>query len=222
MADTRDMYMAHDMFRREIGLLPALVRAATAGDTERAGILAAHLELVQEILHHHHHAEDKHIWPRLLDRGTAEVDPIVRVMEQQHEQIDKVVAEVTAGIATWRDAADPRQGAALADALDRLHGLLIEHLAVEEDQAVPLINKYITAAEWTAMIAEGGAEVSPEQTPLVFGMMSYEADPDVVRDIVAQLPLEVGPALTSMATEAFAAHSRLVHGTSTPARIGGR
>ncbi|MFC8076691.1 hypothetical protein ACFUN8_14280 [Streptomyces sp. NPDC057307] len=39
-ADVRDMYMAHTMFRREIGLAPALVRGVESGNAERAGVVA--------------------------------------------------------------------------------------------------------------------------------------------------------------------------------------
>ena len=75
-ADTRDMYVVHTMFRREFGLMAALVRGVTAGDTERAQIVAEHIELMNGVLHHHHAGEDKHLWPRLLGRGSEEVAPV--------------------------------------------------------------------------------------------------------------------------------------------------
>jgi hypothetical protein len=35
--------------------------------------------------------------------------------------------------------------------------------------------------------------------PLIFGMMAHEADPDVVRDIIAQMPPEVSGIIGDLA-----------------------
>jgi hypothetical protein len=216
------MYMAHTMFRREIGLAPALIRGVAGGDVERAATVAGHLQIVDNGLHHHHVAEDKHLWPRLVERVGTEAEPVVRVMEEQHGAIDTLLEEIRAGLARWRGAADAAQGEALADTMARLHGRLVEHLATEEDRALPLIEKHITAAEWGQMLADGAGDVAPEQIPLIFGMMAYEADPDVVRDILAQMPPEVSGMIGDLAPQAYAAHAQQVYGTATPARIGAR
>jgi hypothetical protein len=219
LADVRDMYMAHIMFRREIGLAADLVRAA-AGDVERAAVVADHLTLVDSVLEHHHQGEDKHIWPKLLDRA-GDAGPIVQVMEEQHGAIDKLVDELRGELARWRVTADPALGTALADTVQELHTRLVEHLATEEAQALPLIERHVTAAEWAAMIADGAQDVPPEQMALMFGLMAYEADPDTVRDIIATLPPEVGSVIGDASAQAFAAYAQRVHGTATPARIGG-
>src|SRR5690349_18724542 len=100
LADVRDMYMAHTMFRREIG---------------RAAIVADHLRIVDTSLHHHHVAEDKHLWPQLIERVGEDAEPVVRVMEEQHGGLDKLLDEVRAGLAQWRGTADKALGAALAE-----------------------------------------------------------------------------------------------------------
>ena len=223
LADVRDMYMAHTMFRREFGLAPALIRGVADGDLERASVVAEHLRLVENGLHHHHTAEDKHLWPRLLERSGVGVEPvvhIVRVMQAQHDGVDRVLGQVRTGLAQWLAAADAVQRETLADSAEQLAGLLAEHLTTEEQLALPLIEKLITAAEWSAMIAGGAGDVAPEQIPLIFGMMAYEADPDVVRDIIAQMPPEVSGIIGDLAAEAFAEHAQLVYGTRTPERIG--
>ncbi|MFE1961308.1 hemerythrin domain-containing protein [Streptomyces sp. NPDC059479] len=222
LADVRDMYMAHTMFRREIGLAPALIRDVAGGDVKRASTVADHLQVVDNSLHHHHVAEDKHIWPRLVERVGEQAQPVVEVMEEQHGAIGALLDEARAGLALWRGTADAAQGEALADAMARLHGALVEHLAVEEDLALPLIEKHITSAEWGQMLADSAGDVAPEQVPLIFGMMVYEADPDTVRDIIAQMPPEVSSVIGDLAPQSYAAHAQLVYGTATPARIGAR
>ncbi|MFF3755250.1 hemerythrin domain-containing protein [Streptomyces sp. NPDC002018] len=216
------MYMAHTMFRREIGLAPALVRGVAGGNAERAGIVADHIQFVDTVLRHHHEGEDRHLWPRLLTRGGTDAAAVVRVMEDQHEAIEKTNTEVRDAAATWRVTVAPEDGAALAEALQRLLDLLVEHLATEEDQALPLIKKHITAAEWGQMVAEGGAGLVPDDMILIFGMMAYEGEPDTVRDIVATMPPEIRPVMADLAAQAFAQYAERVHGTPTPPRTGVR
>ena len=220
LADVRDMYMAHTMFRREIGLAPALIRGVADGDVARAAVVADHLQIVDNSLHHHHTAEDTHVWHRLVERAGDEAEPVVRVMEEQHGAIDKLLTEVRTGLAEWRATADATEGTALAGRTAELHERLVEHLAVEEERALPLIERHITAAEWAQMIADGAGDVDPAQIPLIFGMMAYEAEPDTVRDIIAQMPPEVRGVIGDLATQAYAAHAQHVYGTATPARIG--
>ncbi|MCI2423853.1 hemerythrin domain-containing protein [Saccharopolyspora sp. K220] len=222
LVDVRDMHMAHIMYRREIGLAPALIRDVADGDVKRAATVADHLQIVDNSLHHHHVAEDKHVWPRLVERVGAEAEPVVRVLEEQHRAIDALLDEVRAGLARWRGTADAPRGEALADAMARLHERLVEHLANEEDLALPLIEKHITAAEWGQMLADSAGDVAHEQMPLIFGMMAYEADPDTVRDIIAQMPPEVSGVIGDLAPQSYAAHAQRVYGTATPARIGVR
>src|SRR6185437_16102004 len=65
LTDTREMFAAHSLFRREFGLSPGLVRAVTAGGMARAALVTRHLDLLVTVLTVHHAAEDEHLWPRL-------------------------------------------------------------------------------------------------------------------------------------------------------------
>jgi hemerythrin-like domain-containing protein len=220
LADLRDMYMVHAMLRREFGLAPALIRGVADGDTERAAIVADHLQLIESVLDHHHRGEDAHVWPLLRQRAGTEVAPVVQLMEEQHGDIEKLLAELRARLAQWRGTAGSAQGEALADTAARLTTLLVEHLAVEEERAIPVMEQHITAAEWGRAVADGSADVSPELMPLLFGMMAYEGNPDTVREVIASMPPELSSAIGDLSSQAFAEHARQVHGTATPQRIG--
>lgn len=217
LADTRDMVMAHDMFRREIGQAPALVRGVAKGDVERAEIVADHIALVDTVLHHHHQGEDEHLWPMLRERAGTEVEETVRAMEGQHAEIEEVNAEVAAALAAWRTTADPNVGATLADAIERHWHGLVAHMALEEKTVLPLIERHLTAAEWRQVVASSSGDIAPEQMPLIFGLTTHEGDPEVVRDIVAHMPPEVAPVLVDLAAKAFAEHSLRLYGTAVPA-----
>ena len=64
-----EMVIIHRAFRRELTLLPRLVREVGDGDLPRAATLAAAVRLVLGGLHHHHTGEDVVLWPALLERG---------------------------------------------------------------------------------------------------------------------------------------------------------
>src|SRR3954454_3057745 len=72
LTDTREMLVVHSLFRRELRLASGLVRGGAPADTRRAGGISAHLQLVEDVLHHHHTSEDELLWPKLLDRVPEE------------------------------------------------------------------------------------------------------------------------------------------------------
>jgi hemerythrin-like domain-containing protein len=217
-ADTRDMYAVHAMFRREFGLMPVLVRSVPVGDKERSQIVADHIELMSFVLHHHHQGEDKHLWPRLLERVSESVAPVVQMMESHHENIEKIAAEVQVAGKIWRSSATSGSGKALAEAMDRLVPLLHEHMALEEQQVLPLAEQCITAAEWSGMVQEAVRETPREHLPLIFGMVMYEGDPEIIEQILFELPPEARPVMKDLASQAFAAHAQRVYGSATPPR----
>jgi hemerythrin-like domain-containing protein len=217
---TREMYLVHDTFRREFGLLPAVIRSVEDGDAKQAGVVADHYAVIRAVLYAHHHGEDERAWPMLIARGPQEATAVARAMETQHEELDKIVTEVTAGLASWRETANQEQGVVIADAAARLSRTLNEHLAEEEEQALPLMEKYITEAEWNQGVEKGVGYVTPDQAMLFLGMMMYEGEADAVREVIAHMPPDAQPVIGDLATTAFAQHSELVYGTSTPPRIG--
>jgi hemerythrin-like domain-containing protein len=159
-----DMLMMHDMFRREFALMPGLVGGVAAG-RDRAQIIGDHIETASTVLHSHHHLEDENIWPLLLDRS-AEVAPLVRLMEGQHQQVATLLHQVDKALSVWREGATVDSRGVLVDALDRLIPALQEHLSAEEDRVVPLMEQHITAAEWDEPIMKEMANVDPDQLSL--------------------------------------------------------
>jgi hemerythrin-like domain-containing protein len=218
MADTRDMYMVHTMFRREFGLLPGLVRGVADGDHARVKIVTNHLAMVNVILTHHHHAEDAHIWPRLVERSYSESAGIVGIMESQHANVDKLEARIAEAVEKWQATASVLDRVVLAELLDELFEAVNEHMGVEEELALPLIGRHITAAEWQQMVESATDGMQPAQLTLAFGMVMYEGDPAVIEEVLRSMPEEVRPMMRPMAAQAFTEHSLKVHGTPVPPR----
>jgi hemerythrin-like domain-containing protein len=218
LADARDMFAVHTMFRREFRLLPDLVRGVAAGDAQRAAVVADHVALVSAILTLHHTGEDKYVWPLLHERVAAEIAEIVDVMEGQHERIHEANLQFGDALQAWRESVSAESRDALAGVAEQLIPQLEEHLALEEERVVPLIERYLTAAEYARIAGDGSEDTPPGLLPVALGMVLYEADPAVVEKIVADMPAEVRPAFPQAANDAYAAYAQQLHGTPTPPR----
>ncbi|WP_246040848.1 hemerythrin domain-containing protein [Streptomyces cadmiisoli] len=216
MADVRDMYMAHRMIRREFGLLPQRVREVEPNDTRRSEVVGAHTELVCGFLHFHHEGEDLILWPLLQGRGGEEAEAVLPRMEEQHHAIEAAGNEVLRLLPEWRSTG--RSGHELAEALDRLLAVLLEHMAMEEEQILPLAEKYVTAAEWKQLGEHSMKEVPKKVLPLAFGMAMYEGNPEVIKAVLAEAPLPARLILPFLAPRLYAKHAKRVHGTATPPR----
>ena len=216
--DGREMFMVHNVFRREISLMAGLVRGVTPGDTERVKLVSSHMGGVLDILHTHHRSEDESVWPKLYERAPAETATFVRQMEDQHAEIERLSAKVNTSFGVWGNTRSVTSREKLADDLDKLLVPLKEHMASEEQHVVPLMERYITADEWSRTVRDQAGDSDPAALTLVFGMLMYEADPGIIDMIVSNMPAEAQPVIRGMAAQAFAAHSELVHGTATPPR----
>lgn len=221
LADARDMFAEHAMFRREFGLMPDLVRGVNEGDERRAKLVADHIALVSTVLDCHHRGEYSFIWPPLLERCPQDLVPIVAVMDEQHEAIHRGLLLVEKSLVAWRGGASADARDSLADAIDRLLPLMSEHLALEEERVVPLIEKYVTQAEYARVTQGIVAGLAQEELPVAFGMFMYETAPEITDLVVASLPAGFQPGLRGVAPDAYAAYAKKLYGTATPPRVTG-
>jgi hypothetical protein len=209
--DTRDMVTVHKAFRREFAQAPALIRGVVAGDREWAAIVADHLQLVLDMLHHHHTGEDRLLWPKLHERVEAELRPIVELMEHQHEGIHAAMDQVTEVLPRWRAEAGEAEREQLAAGFERVSTLLDEHLTAEEARLLPLAARAVTPEEWHQLGEEGMASIPKKHMPMIFGMIMKDGDPEVIRGLVAELPLVPRLLLPRIAPRVYARYVRRLH-----------
>jgi hemerythrin-like domain-containing protein len=188
MADSRDMIGAHDAIRREFDALPTLVRGVAAGNAHGTAVIADHVDLMAEFLHAHHASEDDHVWPKLLDRCPAEVEPLVSTMESQHALIDAELRALSGATRHWRASAGAADRDAVAAVAARIIPALREHLALEESDVLPLIDGHLTDREWKATVAASLAKVRGSKKPMMMGMAIYQAREDQLRLLRAAVP----------------------------------
>jgi iron-sulfur cluster repair protein YtfE (RIC family) len=210
--DTREMIAVHTAFRREFDQAPALVRAVPAGNRARTSRVADHVQLALDMLHHHHTGEDRLLWPKLLERVPAELAPTVELMERQHEGVHAELVQATAALERWRAGEGEVDRDELAASLERLTALLIEHLAAEEERILPLAAQSLTQAEWDEIGAEGMAGIPKKHLPMVFGMIMADADPEVIRGMLAHAPLLPRLVLPRVAPAVYGRYRRRLTG----------
>jgi len=217
-AMTREMIMVHTAFRREFGFMAELVRGVFEGDRHRAEIVADHIELISTVLHHHHHAEDLAIWPRLLERSPQEILPLVHGMENHHQRIASLLDDLMKEVVAWRADAGGSHRDAVGRTLADLVPLLREHLGMEELYVLPVVEKHISGDEWDEMVSQGAAEIPPDKLPTFFGAMMYEGAPAAVQDSLDNMPQDVRAMLSELAPRLYADYAERVYGTRTPPR----
>ncbi|MEU8192883.1 hemerythrin domain-containing protein [Microbispora amethystogenes] len=115
---------------------------------ERAAAIKNYVVKLCQGIHHHHKAEDDHLWPLLVRSAGAEVD--LSELSEDHSELDPLLAEIQSV------AGDPAE---LAKPMRRLADLLDEHIAEEERQLFPVIMRHVTAKDWEELekhVRKGG------------------------------------------------------------------
>jgi hypothetical protein len=182
----------------------------------RATVVADHLALVTELLHHHHSGEDRLLWPLLLVRVSDELAPTVLLMEAQHERVSAQLDRVDELRAAFAATAGQEEQIELADACDQLFVLLDEHLGAEERRLLPLAERYLEISEWAKIGEQGTGTLPKRQLPLAFGFMMYEGDPEVIKHMLSSAPLPIRMLLPRLARRAYSRYALRIHGTGTP------
>lgn len=213
MADVRDMYVVHRAFRRELRLIPGLVRAVAPGDTARAAVLARHTRMCLQGLHLHHTGEDELLWPLLLERCPPDAD-LVHRMEAQHEQVEHLTGLLGPALDRWEVEARPAVGEEVASTVDALRTVLLEHLAEEEREILPLAERHVTQAEWSRLGEHGKGQVAVRDLPLLFGSLLEECSPEERAMMLGVVSLPVRLLLRTVFAGQYRRYVRRVRGTA--------
>jgi len=181
-------------------------------------VAADHVRFITDLVPLPHSGEDRILWPRLHQRVAKELEPILELMESQHAAVAESIEELHDVLPRWRAGAAEADRDRLAAVLDRLNGLLIEHLAAEEERILPLASRCLPQAEWDLLGEEGLAALPESRFPVVLGMIMEDGDPEVVRGILALAPLVARLVLPVAAPPAYRRCAQRVYG-SHPAAL---
>ena len=150
--DQTGMYVMHHGFRRDLDHFVAAVEHTPVSEADVWSALLDRWLKMAEVLHHHHGVEDEALWPVLAAyatsaRGTPRTCACSRTWRPSTAVIDPALAAVRQAFEEMvahpcddhRNALDIR----LTCARESLH----EHLAHEEGQALPMLQRTLSVGE---------------------------------------------------------------------------
>jgi len=187
---TSDMVLVHKVFRREFGMLPALIGGVEAADTARAALIAAHAKELSTALRHHHGAEQDLLWHRLRDRGALE-DSLHGRLRDWHREHFALLSELDGLLALWAESAAHDLRAVLVDIATELFEHVAEHLDAVEQCVLPAVDEHFSAREWLSMGLRAASWIPLHRMAWMLGAMLEDATEAERKALLAKVP---GPA----------------------------
>ncbi|MCK9927960.1 hemerythrin domain-containing protein [Frankia sp. Mgl5] len=175
--DLLPLRLVHDAMRTEYGRLALAAQAPR--DASHAALIEDHIALTLRVLHHHHSAEDRLLWPTLRVRAPRAVVAVDR-LEAQHAALDPLIGH--AG-----DVAIPLPER--ADTLTQLQATLNAHLDEEEAVAFPLLRGLLSPEEFKEIGKDAARNTSRRDLPKLYGWLIIAADETTRADALTLVPL---------------------------------
>lgn len=190
--DMTMMYVLHHAFRRDLRAFAAAAERTPLIDRMTWQCLRARWEHFATALHHHHRGEDHGVWPVLMDRADDSERAVLDAMEAEHSEIDPMLEASGAAYRTLALTPDETARADLTATLSTAAESLGRHLAHEEGEAIPLVQKYVTPDEWTAIEHEHFQKgITPAVMIAMVPWMMHELPVGIQARLLAAAPLPV-------------------------------
>lgn len=152
--DQTGMYVMHHALRRDFARFAAAVEGTPTSEQAVWAALERRWVAMAEVLHHHHSAEDAHLWPLLQRHAEADGDEVglqlLADMEAEHADVDPALDNVHAAFTAMSEHPCTDHRNALEIRLGAAHELLLVHLAHEEKHALPMLQRTLSVEENTA------------------------------------------------------------------------
>ncbi len=149
--DQTGMYVMHHALRRDFARFAAAVEGTPVSERDVWVALERRWVAMAEVLHHHHSAEDAHLWPLLQRHAEADGDEaglrLLADMEAEHADVDPALDHVRDAFAAMSRHPCTDHRNALEIRLAAAHELLLEHLAHEETYALPMLQRTLSVEE---------------------------------------------------------------------------
>jgi hemerythrin-like domain-containing protein len=146
------MYVMHHAFRRDLAAFASRVPTVAVHDAVTWRALAQRWTDFASVLHKHHSGEDAVLWPALLERVDAAADEhgraTLEAMAAEHAGIDPLLEACARGLARMADGGTADDRAALTVRTTAVRDALGRHLAHEEADAMVLLQRHLTQADW--------------------------------------------------------------------------
>jgi hypothetical protein len=169
----------HQAVRRELRLLAELAGWAPADDAVRTAELTGHADLLSRVLLQHHATERELLWPALFRGLPAREEDSARdavaYWTSRAALLDHMLRDLSTVARQWAVVGTPATRNAFARACTRLAETVDAHLAEEERDLHPLLARYLTDAEWTAVSRAATTTLSGREQLLLLGLALEDA-----------------------------------------------
>jgi len=178
-ADVGFMRALHAALRRDLSRLRDAA-AQLDGSAGAPPTVLAGWDAFRAQLDNHHSAEDDDLWPvlrgELSDPGDlASVDAMV----EEHRHIPPALAGVDAAL---------RGGGELTAPVELLSTVVLDHLAHEEREVLPLIEQHLTRAQWRAFLHKERSRLSPRERPEFLTWILDDAGEQDAAAVLTEMP----------------------------------
>jgi len=178
-AEVGFMRAMHAAMRRDLSRLRDAVREIDDSAETPPTVLAG-WDAFRAELDNHHQAEDDDLWPalrqELSDPGElAAVDAMV----EEHQHIEPALANVDAAL---------RGGGELTAPVETLSTVVLDHLAHEEREVLPLIEQHMTRAQWRAFLVTERGKRPPRERPEFLAWVLDDAGEQDAAAVLSELP----------------------------------
>jgi hypothetical protein len=140
----------HAALRRDLERATNSLTAARHPTPAQRAALAEHVDLVLDLLHHHHTGEDTGLWP-LVRRRAPDLGSQLDIMEAEHASVAGAIVSTRAAGRQYAATSDPPAAQRLRDSLVELSGVLLPHLDHEEIEVMPRVMRALTDRDWSAL-----------------------------------------------------------------------
>ncbi|GAA2795301.1 hemerythrin domain-containing protein [Crossiella cryophila] len=198
-----ELGLIHRMLKREFRALPLLVHTIPTGDLRRGTVVAAHIDLLVQVLRRHRDGQDEFLWPLLRHRLGADTDVLVR-MTARNTRLAHSLSRLTSLLISWLDTPDPGTGHRLLGESLRVSATVDEHLYEEETDIFPLIHTHLTRGEWQAVLDNAKAYLRAHPHAFVIlGMYLCDATPTEQEEFLASVPADFRAGWAAMGQEEY-------------------
>jgi hemerythrin-like domain-containing protein len=201
-ADLTGYLAIHEAMRVANAQLVRGIGTARVADPKRAAALGRWFRGYSDELRTHHHIEDDIVFPQLAERVPAYAE-YSDALAGDHHYLDRVIDALREALAGWAQHATASEAAREAryTALDlavELRDFLEEHLAIEDADVLPMIERHFTAAEYAELEQQAGKAITIRQAmftaPWYMATVDAETAARTLRE--APRPLRIIYALT--------------------------
>jgi hypothetical protein len=178
-ADVGFMRALHAALRRDLSRLRDVAAQLDSSAAAPPTVLAG-WDTFRAQLDNHHSAEDDDLWPvlraELSDPGElASVDAMV----EEHRHIPHALDGVDAAL---------RGGGELTAPVEFLSSVVLDHLAHEEREVLPLVEQHLTRAQWRAFLLTERGRRSPRERPEFLTWILDDASGQDAAAVLAEIP----------------------------------